>query len=113
MIDFGVELLLILSGSGGAAQQESPLVMLMPMVVIGLIFYFLLIRPMRKRQKHTESMIANLKNGDKVITSGGVYGTISGLRDKTVFLKVADNLKMEVAKTAIAAMQSAPVEEKK
>ena len=102
----------LLTASGGA-PQENPLLMLMPMVIIAVIFYFLLIRPMRKRQKQTEQMVSSLKNGDKVITSGGVYGTISGLREKTVFLKIADNVKIEVAKTAVAGMQASPPEETK
>lgn len=95
-------------------QPENPILgMLIPMALIGVIFYLLIFRPMRKRQKQVESMISSLKNGDKVITSGGVYGTIAGLRDKTVMLKVSDNLKIEVAKTAIAGMQSSPPEEQK
>jgi len=53
---------------------------------------------MRSRQKNLESLIASLKNGDKVITTGGVYGTIAGVRDNTFLLKVADQVKMEVAK---------------
>jgi preprotein translocase subunit YajC len=103
-------MLFFLTASGA---EQSPLMMLMPMVIIALIFYFLLIRPMRKRQKQTEQMIAELKNGDKVVTSGGVYGTVSGLREKTLILKVADNVKIEVAKTAVAGLQSSPPEETK
>jgi len=99
--------------ASGAGAQENPLMMLMPMVIIAVIFYFLLIRPMRKRQKQTEQMVSGLKNGDQVVTSGGVYGTISGLRDKTVMLKIADNVKIEVAKTAVAGLQSAPPENNK
>ncbi|MBN2430352.1 MAG: preprotein translocase subunit YajC [Acidobacteria bacterium] len=95
------------------APEQSPLMMLMPMVIIALIFYFLLIRPMRKRQKQTEQMISDLKNGDRVITSGGIYGTVSGLREKTLILKIADNVKIEVAKTAVAGLQSSPPEETK
>jgi len=104
-------MLYLLTASG--APEQSPLMMLMPMVIIALIFYFLLIRPMRKRQKQTEQMISELKNGDRVVTSGGIYGTVAGLREKTVVLKVADNVKIEVAKTAIAGLQSSPPEETK
>ncbi len=87
------------------AAQTSTLVTFLPIVLIILIFYFLLYRPMRKRQKSLEAMISNLKNGDKVITSGGIYGTITGLKDHTVMLKVSDQAKIEVAKSAIAALQ--------
>lgn len=96
-----------------AAQQSDPILgMLVPMVLIAGIFYFLIFRPMRKRQKQTDAMISNLQNGDKVITTGGIYGTIAGLKDKTVLVKIADNVKVEVAKNAIAGMQAAPPEEK-
>jgi preprotein translocase subunit YajC len=96
-----------------AEQQSDPILgMLVPMVLIAGIFYFLIFRPMRKRQKQTDAMISNLQNGDKVITTGGVYGTIAGLKDKTVLVKIADNVKIEVAKNAIAGMQAAPPEEK-
>jgi len=98
------------------AQQTgttpSPWAGMLPIVLIVFIFYFLMYRPMRKRQKSTEAMVASLKNGDKVITSGGIYGTIAGLRDHTVHLKIAENAKMEVAKSAIASMQSQPPDSK-
>lgn len=95
-----------------AQQPENPLLgMLVPMALIAVIFYLLIFRPMKKRQKQSEEMIASLQNGDSVITSGGIYGTVAGLRERTVLLKVADNVKIEVAKTAIAGKQ-APVPEK-
>jgi preprotein translocase subunit YajC len=61
---------------------------------------------MRTRQKKLETLITGLNNGDKVITTGGIYGTISGVRDHTFVLKVADQIKMEVAKNAIASLQT-------
>jgi len=78
----------------------------LPIVLIIGIFYLLIYRPMRKRQKSHEQMLGALKNGDKVITSGGVYGTVAGIRDHTVFLKVSDQVKIEVAKSAIASLQA-------
>lgn len=81
---------------------------LLPIVLIVFIFYFLMYRPMRKRQKNLETMVASLKNGDKVITNGGIYGTVAGLRDHSVMLKVADNTKIEVSKNAIASLQAEP-----
>lgn len=91
------------------AQQENPLFsMLLMFGMVGLIFYFLMFRPMKKRQKQMEQMITGLKNGDQVITSGGIYGTIAGLKEKTVLLKVADTVKIEIAKSAIAGLQSNP-----
>ncbi|HXK60852.1 MAG TPA: preprotein translocase subunit YajC [Acidobacteriota bacterium] len=89
------------------AQQNpsAQLVSLAPILLIFVIFYLLIYRPMRKRQRLHEEMIANLKNGDKVITSGGIYGTIAGLKEHTVVLKVADTVKIEVAKNAVSSLQ--------
>ena len=78
----------------------------LPIILIIGIFYLLIYRPMRRRQKSHETMIAALKNGDKVITNGGVYGTVAGLREHTVLLKVADQVKIEVAKSAVASLQA-------
>ena len=78
------------------------------MVLIIGIFYLLIYRPMKKRQKNLEMMVTNLKNGDKVITNGGIHGTIAGIRESTVLLKVADQVKIEIGKSAVASMQDPP-----
>lgn len=94
-----------------AQQAGSPAGMFanfLPIVLIIGIFYLLIYRPMRRRQKAMEMMIADLKNGDKVITNGGVYGTVAGIRDHSVLLKVADQVKIEVAKASISSLQSPP-----
>ncbi len=74
-------------------------------LIIGVIFYLLIFMPMRKRQKKVESLIAALKNGDKVITSSGIYGVVAGVKEKTFILKIADQVKIEVTKNAIAGLQ--------
>ena len=91
-----------------AQQAGTPdiLVQFLPILLIGVIFYLLVFMPMRKRQKKLEAMIHALKNGDRVITSGGLYGTVNGIKDKTLILKIADQVKIEVAKSAIAGLQS-------
>lgn len=94
----------LLAQQGGSSPGV--LASFLPIILIIGIFYLLIYRPMRRRQKNLETMIANLKNGDKVVTSGGVYGTVAGLRENTVLLKVADQVKLEVAKSAIASKQS-------
>jgi preprotein translocase subunit YajC len=88
-------------------QAASPDVLMQfaPIVIIGVIFYLLIFMPMRKRQKKTEEMIAALKNGDKVITSSGIYGVVAGVKDKTFILKIADQVKIEVSKNAVAGLQ--------
>ena len=94
----------ILAQQGPSGQ--SGLVGLLPFVLIAGIFYLLIIKPMRTRQKNLEDLIAGLKNGDKVITNGGVYGTVAGVREHTFILKVADQVKLEVAKNAVASLQT-------
>lgn len=77
-----------------------------PILIIGVIFYLLIFMPMRRKQKKLEAMIAALRNGDKVITSSGIYGVVAGVKDKTFILKIAEQVKIEVAKNAIAGLQS-------
>jgi preprotein translocase subunit YajC len=88
-------------------QAASPdvLIQFAPILIVGIIFYLLIFMPMRKKQKRMESMIAALKNGDKVITSSGIYGVVAGVKDKTFILKIADQVKIEVTKNAIAGLQ--------
>lgn len=86
--------------------QVNPLVQFMPIVLMFVIFYFLLIRPQQKKQKDLQTMIANLKKGDKVVTTGGILGTISSLQDDYVVLLVGNSeTKMEVLKSAIAGLR--------
>jgi preprotein translocase subunit YajC len=78
---------------------------LIPMVLIFGIFYMLLILPMRKRQKALQTMVQNLKKGDKVVTSGGLFGEVSGVEEATVLLRIADNVRVRVAKSAISGLE--------
>ena len=77
---------------------------LLPFILIFVIFYLLLIRPQMKQQKKKQTMVKSLKKGDKVVTVGGLHGTIEGVKDKdeVLILKVADNVKVRVSRSAIA-----------
>jgi len=89
------------------APQVNPLVQFMPIILMFVIFYFLLIRPQQKKQKELQSMIAGIKKGDKVVTTGGVLGTVSSIQDDYVVLTVGDSdTKLEVLKSAIAGLRS-------
>lgn len=83
---------------------------LVPMLLVFVLFYFLIIVPQRKRQRATEDMLNNLKAGDKIVTSGGLYGQIVSVREdkRTVQLKIAENVRVEVARTAISGLQETP-----
>jgi preprotein translocase subunit YajC len=89
-----------------ANGQPSP-VFVQPLIflAIGLIFYFIVFLPNRKRQKALQDMLNNLKNGDKVITSGGIFGVVAGIKDDRIQLKVADQVKIEISKSAIVSKQ--------
>ena len=72
-------------------------------VIFG-IFYFIVFRPMRKKQRDTEAMLRSLERGARVVTSGGIHGTITGIQGDVVQLRVAENLKLQVSKSAVASV---------
>jgi preprotein translocase subunit YajC len=74
----------------------------LPFVLIIAVFYFLIIRPQNKKQKETQKMLAALKKGDKVVTIGGIHGTVSSVKENTVVVKVDDTTKLEFTRSAIA-----------
>ncbi len=85
-------------GEGGGGGTS----MLIMLVAIFAIFYFLMIRPESKRRKERQSMIDSLARGDKVVTIGGLYGEVQDVHDDKIVIRIAENLKVEVAKTAIS-----------
>lgn len=96
--------------AGGATQQNpmiATLLMFLQLVPILIIMYLLLIRPQQQRQKQAEKMLKALKKGDKVLTSGGIYGTVIGVDETKAVLRVADDIKIEFAKSAVVSVVSA------
>ena len=78
---------------------------IIPFLCIGIIFYFLILRPQSKRQKELQSLVSSLKTGDKVVTNGGIHGIIANVKEGTTLsLKIADNVKIEIDKSAIASV---------
>jgi len=84
----------------------SGLLQFVPILVFFAIFYFVLIAPMRKRQKALQQLLEALKKGDRVLTNGGVYGEVAGIEGNVVHLKVADNVRLRVAKSAISGLET-------
>lgn len=85
--------------------------MLLPLVLMFVVFYFLLIRPQKKKDKKVKEMLAALKNGDRVCTIGGIYGTITGIKDDTIELSVGrDNVKLVFARWAIRNVEEIAIE---
>jgi preprotein translocase subunit YajC len=89
------------NADGGAAMFSS----FIPLILIFLIFYFLLIRPQSKKAKEHRKMLENLKKGDKIITSGGIYGVIEAIDNDTLTIKIAENVRIKVSRTAIAGLR--------
>jgi preprotein translocase subunit YajC len=89
-----------------AASQPSGFALFLPLVLIMVIFYFLMILPAQRRQKKVAAMLRNLKNGDKVITNGGIYGTIVGLEEDSVQLRIADQVKIKISRNAVSGLQT-------
>ena len=91
-------------------QEGAPggqlLTMILPFGLIILVFYFLIIRPQNKKQKDTKQMLAAVKKNDKVVTIGGIRGVIVSVKDDTVIVKVDDNVKLEISKSAISTVLS-------
>jgi preprotein translocase subunit YajC len=88
-----------------APGAPSPLVQLIPFVLVLGIFYFVILLPMRRRQQKVREFLGALKVGDHIVTSGGLYGTITRLNDQSVQLQVADKVRVEIARTAIVGYQ--------
>lgn len=88
----------------GAQGQGNMLMSVVPFILIIAIFYFFIIRPQNKKQKETEKMINALKKGDKVVTIGGIHGTVSSTKEKSVVVKVDSNTQIEFSRSAISAV---------
>ena len=83
----------------------------LPLIFILGIFYLIVFLPARRRQKKLQEMIDNLKSGDKVVTSGGIYGTIVGFKDDRIQLRIAENVKVELSRNAVTALQGSETKE--
>ena len=96
-----------------ARPQGSMLTAMIPFILVFVIFYFLLIRPQRTKQKRHQEMVEQLKSGDKVITSGGIHGTVMGIQKDRIELKIAANVKVDIAKNSIAVIPTSKHQQKK
>jgi preprotein translocase subunit YajC len=83
------------------AAGPNPLASFVPIILIFIIMYFVLLRPQMRRQKEQQRLLAALKTGDRVVTAAGIHGIITNVKDTTVTVKVADNVKLEMEKSAV------------
>jgi len=95
--------LLFQAGGGAPGILGNPLIM---MIIVMGIFYVMLILPQQRQRKKTQAMLAALKNGDKVATTSGIYGVVNGLDGDTVILKIADQVKIRISRSAIATVEA-------
>ena len=91
------------STGGAAGLLGNPLTM---MIIVMGIFYVMLILPQQRQRKKVQAMLQALKSGDKVVTSGGIYGTVNGIDGDTIILKIADQVKIRIARSAIAQVEA-------
>ncbi len=104
-----------MGGAGGQSAQGGGLGAFIPIILMFVIFYFLLIRPQQKKAKDHQAMISNLKKGDRVITSGGIYGQIISLDESTANIEIADKVRVKLARSNIAGLtaEARPASNKK
>ncbi|MDA3916954.1 MAG: preprotein translocase subunit YajC [Deltaproteobacteria bacterium] len=93
-------------GQTGGAGQAGGIAGFLPIIILFVIFYFLLIRPQQKKAKEHKAMISNLKKGVRIITSGGIYGTIISIDDTTIGLEIAEKIKIKITRGNVAAVVS-------
>jgi len=91
--------LFLQQGAGGFEQLLSTIV---PFLLIILVFYFLILRPQQKRQKDRQKLLESVRKGDRVITTGGIHGLVEGVEDKILLVKIDDNVKVKVEKSAVS-----------
>ncbi|MDR0706305.1 MAG: preprotein translocase subunit YajC [Treponema sp.] len=96
--------------AAGGATGGNALVSFVPFILIIGIFYFLIIRPQNKKQKETQKMLGALKKGDRIVTIGGVHGTIQKVKEASVIVKVDENTKMEFSRSAVSSVEAAAKE---
>ena len=97
---------LLQAGGSGAF-----LVQILPIAAIFLVFYFIVIAPANKQRRKTQEMLTSLKKGDRVVTQGGIYGTVQGVEPEVVYLKIAENVKVKVSRSAITNVVTADATE--
>ncbi len=93
----------ILAGQAGGAQAPRPNMLgaLLPFVLVFVIFYLLIIMPQRKKQKKHMELVENLKPGDRIVTTAGIFGTVMGVQKDRIELKIAANVKIDITKSAV------------
>ena len=83
-------------------QAANPIINLVPLILIFAIFYFMLIRPQRKKEKEHQNMLKNINKNDEIVTTGGIHGTVVNVKEKTITLRIDENVKIEIERNCVA-----------
>lgn len=101
MIGLKIPLVLAQAGCGAAGGGGDPLFMLGWFAILFALMYFIMIRPQLRKEKERKKMVEEIKSGDRVLFSGGILGTVTNVKDRTLTVKIADNVKIEIARGAV------------
>lgn len=112
MLFFLVDAAHAMGGAPGTPGDANPVMSLLPFVLMFAVLYLLILRPQIKKQKTTQRMIDELKKGDEIVTSGGIHGVIANMKDDTITVKIADNVKVELSRTAVSQVKNGGDEKK-
>ena len=99
---------MILALASSPGQQVNPLIQLIPFALVLAIFYFVILLPMKNRQKKVEAFLSALKVGDKVVTTGGLFGSIAKVNEDKISLQIAPNVRVDIARSAVVGLQGQP-----
>ena len=92
---------IILQATTGTPGQPNPLTSLLPLILIIVVFYFFMIRPQVKKQKELKTYRSSIQKGEKIVTTGGIYGKVTDVKDQTVTVEIAENIRIKIDKNAV------------
>ena len=98
----GTELAYAMGGNGGGGGQGSQIMSFLPIILIFVIFYFMLIRPQQKRAKEQRSKLASIKVGDNILTAGGIFGKVTGIRENILTVEISDKVRVKISRSHVA-----------
>ncbi len=106
MLLFLVDTAYALGSTPGDGGDANPIMSLLPFILMFGVLYLLILRPQIKKQKSQQRMVDELKKGDQIVTSGGIHGVISNMKDDIIVVKIADNVKVELSRTAVSRIKN-------
>ena len=106
MLFFLVEPAYAMGGGGGGQADANPIAQLLPFVLMFVVLYMLILRPQMKKQKNQQKMIDELEKGARIVTSGGIHGVITNLKDDLINVKVAENVKIDISRAAVSRVKN-------